>query len=711
MVESFTTFFLNQNFKTHKMKIENIGIRNPADIGVSDIDVYGTDNKKYEAFERTEKVKLRIGVFFDGTGNNKFNSDSVYYNKRYNSKLPLKENEIKKIEGFKSFVIESGSSYWNSYSNIALLHDLYEEKTDRKNSPDVKFQSLQLKFYIQGIGTLKNEKDDSITGYIGNGLGEGPRGVIARVEQACQDIADTIDEALKKNQDSKPLEIISIQFDVFGFSRGAAAARHFCNEVLKSGRDKNPGNGGERKITNLKRPAIKKYVNAKDQTPKIKRYETSSYKKEKDNIKVVQQFNAPARDVFIGGRLGELLSNKGINYPKYNVSIEFLGLFDTVISQMLERKGIIDLARNPITRTLSAILSPVMGLLTNAVAVIPKVNTSLSNPNIRKILHIKAQTEWRDNFPLTPVGNIADTTYAKEITVLGAHSDVGGAYWQSEEELHTLHFFDLGKDATEIEKQKLEQKKKELRNWYISQRLCADDETNFYWETKHHVKVIVQSPYTSAMPGEFLLMDEDFMDDQTSKTEGNRTYILQGYHYRLRSKRPLDNKLSLVYMNVMKHIALNYAGVPLLLPEDKAPHPEEYIYPKDYDIADNEIYELESDDTSNPKNQKKTDLEKYQNLMIKIAKHGWTNKNGKVVTYPKLIDENNFYDISPDMYDYIMGKFVHLSANFDTPLVNLLDHYNLVYANVPHFTDEKSYKNPPYKREAYAPVLPSAGQS
>lgn len=83
------------------MKIGNIGIKNPADIGISDIDVYGTNEKKYEAFERTEKVKLRIGVFFDGTGNNKFNSDSVYYNKKYHKEL-LKENDIKKIKGFKA---------------------------------------------------------------------------------------------------------------------------------------------------------------------------------------------------------------------------------------------------------------------------------------------------------------------------------------------------------------------------------------------------------------------------------------------------------------------------------------------------------------------------------------------------------------------------------------------------------------------------------
>ena len=35
-----------------------------------------------------------------------------------------------------------------------------------------------------------------------------------------------------------------------------------------------------------------------------------------------------------------------IDYPIDKISVEFLGLFDTVISQMLEKKGIIDAAEN-----------------------------------------------------------------------------------------------------------------------------------------------------------------------------------------------------------------------------------------------------------------------------------------------------------------------------------------------------------------------------
>ncbi|WP_407498580.1 phospholipase effector Tle1 domain-containing protein [Elizabethkingia anophelis] len=678
------------------MKTGNIGIRNIADIGVADIDIYGTNSKKYKAYERTEKIKLRIGVFFDGTGNNRFNSDSVYYNYNIRPKK-LIEHHIPTVK-HKGIELEEGSSYWNSYSNIALLHDLYEERKEKDNSRNTEFQSFQLKVYIQGIGTLRDEKDDML----GSGMGEGSRGVIARVEQACQQIADEIDTIFKNTKNQKPLEIISIQFDVFGFSRGAAAARHFCNEVLKSGRDKNPGNGGSTPILNVKRPVINKTEEPKDSQAMVKQYKLNATKKVQDNIKVAPQINAPVRNVFTGGELGIFLQKKNINYPKFNVSVEFLGLFDTVISQMLERKGIIDTTRNPIIKGVTK-LSPVLGLLTEQVASIKKVNPDLSNPNIKRILHLKAQSEWRDNFPITPIGPF-NGTQAKELTVLGAHSDVGGAYWQTEEESHTLHFFDLGKDSTVAEKQKLEEQKQLLRNWYISQRLCEDNPAKLYWETMHHVHSF-EGLGGDADTEKDELLPESFMGDLTQKTEGSWTYLLKGYHHRLLSRRPLNNKLSLVYMNVMKHIALNYADVPFKLSESGTRYPEEYKYPENYDIADDKIYEMDSESSSQSQRVKRTDLEKYQNLLIKVAEHGWINKEGKKVAYPGLIDENQIYSISPEMYIYIMGKFVHLSANFDSPITDILEHYNFAYTNVPHFTDEKEFKNRPYERESYSPQL------
>ncbi|WP_374461536.1 phospholipase effector Tle1 domain-containing protein [Chryseobacterium taeanense] len=660
------------------MKTGNIGIRNLADIGVADIDPYETDKRKYKAFEKTEKVKLRIGVFFDGTGNNRYNSDSVYYNTKY-SNLPLKEDEIPKIKDFKSFVIESRSSYWNSYSNVALLHDLYEEKT--KWEQDIKTQNLQLKFYMEGIGTLRNEEDDMI----GAGLGEGKYGVISRVQQACKSIADEIAKIFLARQKitNKVPEIISIQFDVFGFSRGAAAARHFCNEVLKTGRDTNTESRSTPK--NIRRPVIKKSETPKDFSAEVRQYKADGTKKVKDNTQVVPQINAPVTNVFTGGSLGAFLKQRNINYPKFNVSIEFLGIFDTVISQMLEKKGIIDEARNPVIQSLIAPFNPVIPIFSGpalGVALIKKVNPTLSNPNIKKVLHLKAQTEWRENFPVTPIGKF-NGVHAKELTVLGAHSDVGGAYWQTEAELNTLHFFDLGVNASSAEKQKLEQQKKLLRNWYISQRLCSNQQ--IHWQLFHHVLSyegqIGEHPSTTKKE----LMEETFMGNSTVKTMGNRTYVLQGYHHKLLSKRPLNNKLSLAYMNVMKYIALHYADVPFTFPIKDTPHPEEYILPEG--------------------NGEEQDLKSYQDLLIKVAGDGWTNREGKVTTYPLLVNNEGYYKLSAEMSQYILENFVHLSANFNSPLKDALDHYNLAYANVPQFTDEKEFKNPPYERKSYNPEL------
>ena len=668
--------------------MKKIDIRRPGKIGVVNIN----QDEVKKVLQGSEKVKLRIGVFFDGTGNNRYNSDQVYYDKKY-SKPPLEQEKIEEIKNLKSFVIESGSSYWNTYSNIALLHDLYEEK--RGWEKDVEFQSLQLKFYMEGIGTLRDEEDDML----GSGIGEGKRGVISRVEQACQNISDEIETMFLARQKTtnKPPQIISILFDVFGFSRGAAAARHFSNEVLKMGRDKNPGKGGDMPIRNIKRPSNKKYEKTKDSLPSINDYKKETYKVEKDNTKVIQRLNAPERDVFVGGKLGDFLQKKAIGYPKYNVSVEFLGLFDTVISQMLERKGIIDATRNPITKVLAPILSPtqikpIIGGVVEAISSIKKVNSDLSNPHIKKILQLKAETEWRDNFPITPIGNISSTSHAKGMGVLGAHSDVGGAYWQTKEELNTLHFFDLGATADVAEKQKLEQQKNLLRKWYIYHKLCKENQIS--WEIMHHIqafKTYSNSPNAPVTMPQYLLMDKNFMGQDTVKVENNTIYTLVGYHHKLISKRPLNNKLSLVYMNVMKHIASTYADVPFTLPVSKATHPEEYIYPEG--------------------DGKEKDLKTYCELLKKVAEHGWVNKEGKIVTYPNLIDEKGQYNISHEMNSYVMENFVHLSANFNAPLADALDHYNFAYANVPHFTDEKEYKDPPYKREYYTPVLDASDKS
>ena len=38
-------------------------------------------------------------------------------------------------------------------------------------------------------------------------------------------------------------------------------------------------------------------------------------------------------------------------------------------------------------------------------------------------------------------------------------------------------------------------------------------------------------------------------------------------------------------------------------------------------------------------------------------------------------------------------------------VLEFLEDYNFAYANVPHFKDEKEFKNPPYEGQSYSPKL------
>ncbi|RAZ60884.1 type VI secretion system tube protein Hcp, partial [Enterobacter cloacae] len=49
-------------------------------------------------------------------------------------------------------------------------------------------------------------------------------GLISKIEQTLRNLKNILNKQL--------LIVKSLQFDIFGFSRGAAAARHFANRVL-----------------------------------------------------------------------------------------------------------------------------------------------------------------------------------------------------------------------------------------------------------------------------------------------------------------------------------------------------------------------------------------------------------------------------------------------------------------------------------------------
>ncbi|MEH6491581.1 PAAR domain-containing protein [Halopseudomonas sp.] len=182
-----------------------------------------------------QRITLRVGMFFDGTLNN-MNNAAFTAQCRQEDLNQFDQTTLEAIrdfceaEGYSDFS-EDGrynampdNSFGNEASNVALLYDLYRDQVDMQINPDAREASI--KVYIDGIGTSSGEKD-SLTGYA---FGQGETGVAERVKQ-CPDL---LIKKLRELLDSNPDVLIEkVNFDIFGFSRGAAAARHFANELLQ----------------------------------------------------------------------------------------------------------------------------------------------------------------------------------------------------------------------------------------------------------------------------------------------------------------------------------------------------------------------------------------------------------------------------------------------------------------------------------------------
>lgn len=138
------------------------------------------------------KVTLEIGVFFDGTLNNAANSQAS---------------------------VSLGGSYDNAETNVFLLHNrYYKTEQDTRNSCGGYARRYE-RIYVEGIGTISGQEDDKE----GFRWGTGDTGIEQRVFDAALEVGTLI------NSMSSGIEPEEVILDVFGFSRGAAAARYFVN--------------------------------------------------------------------------------------------------------------------------------------------------------------------------------------------------------------------------------------------------------------------------------------------------------------------------------------------------------------------------------------------------------------------------------------------------------------------------------------------------
>ena len=177
--------------------------------------------KNQKTTSKSSNIIITVGVFFDGTLNNRFNYKLYKWTKN--------KKEKEKIGNL-------GDSYQNTYSNVAQLWASYDISKIRNH----------VKVYIEGPGTwggkrvgrdtgqndegLASSRMDDLFGLKGAATGMGLSGVNAKIAKACL----IISKKIKTITQNKEVIVTVIRFDVFGFSRGAAAARSFVSRMFSA---------------------------------------------------------------------------------------------------------------------------------------------------------------------------------------------------------------------------------------------------------------------------------------------------------------------------------------------------------------------------------------------------------------------------------------------------------------------------------------------
>lgn len=324
-------------------------------------------------------LEVSLNLFFDGTQNNKTNTE---LGKDYEESN------------------HDDDSYTNDYSNIAKGFDAIDPNAEH-----------QYRIYIEGIGTKDGESEMHLWGNVPNRgilFGTNGRGVKAKVTKGCVEAGIKLKKYSGKD--------IHLKVNVFGFSRGATAARHFLHiatnpaTVLKGSRNKGMA--------------------------------VPPHSAEGGLIEVSQDDPLILNHGYFGACL---IVNKVI--PK-KITFNFTGLYDTVASYGLDHrpKNIGD------------------------ITIIPGDTEQLGLKAVKKsyfTLQIAADNEYRDNFDLTNIDSAEAA--GLQFTLPGVHSDIGGCYVNQAEEKVELY------EERENEGRRCEQFRKILieEGWYTPEEIVV----------------------------------------------------------------------------------------------------------------------------------------------------------------------------------------------------------------------------------------------
>lgn len=333
----------------------------------------------------SNSINVNLNIFFDGTQNNKANTEAKNANSS-NHQSYIKEGN------------KNDDSFENDYTNVARGYDAIDSNAEN-----------QVAVYIEGIGTEDKKSDSTFPGVA---LGEGDTGVTAKVTKGCLDAAV---EMNKKNYAGKKIDILFV--NVYGFSRGATAARHFIHVASKMANYEYRGK--------TKADKNKYYVN-----PDYFFNDSKYYL----NVEAAESTFLDKYGYFGACLLSYKMQVKEIRF-------NFVGLYDTVAAYGAEHRG-----------------TKVFG-----VSVVDNDTKQLNLDAINKaryVFHLASEDEYRDNFDLTNIKSAG--IRGLELMLPGVHSDIGGSYLNNVVELSVIDNIEVGsssKEETETPEERAKRKK------------------------------------------------------------------------------------------------------------------------------------------------------------------------------------------------------------------------------------------------------------
>lgn len=172
-------------------------------------------------------ITLTVGLFFDGTGNNRANSDDLRLAYAHCANL-VGEARAKACAKYEEYAgVGLGNASWQGGdTNISRLFDLYQASDELSDSET----EAQVKAYVSGIGTADGESDSVLGKALGSSLIRQFEGVVTKTDEVLDNISAELTRFIKLNREK--VAIAKVQFDVFGFSRGAA----LCQQGDEPGR-------------------------------------------------------------------------------------------------------------------------------------------------------------------------------------------------------------------------------------------------------------------------------------------------------------------------------------------------------------------------------------------------------------------------------------------------------------------------------------------